>query len=228
MTVQKELTGVETFWLHVPILQTRQTYGGSQSRVCDTVKTNFCAEEGDVRLVDEEQVSNWITGRLQVFFEGSWSQVCATGFDAVDANVACRQLGFGSGTVVPQILSSQEIEERATINVFPDIAIIGSGCTGAEDRLLDCAPTPPGDYFNDFIFGRDCENSDGVGLVIGCVATPLQGPAAGESDHAFMPASSQLQACSCLCTSACGLSSSERDYWHARSPVGNVRNRITA
>jgi len=54
--------------------------------------------EGDVRLVNETAISNWVIGRLEVFFEGSWGQVCCTAFHAPDADVACRQLGFGAAS----------------------------------------------------------------------------------------------------------------------------------
>ena len=65
-----------------------------------------CAEEGDVRLLEQQSISNWQTGRLEVFFEGSWGSVCAFAFDALDADVACRQLGFGAGTREPTLTAS--------------------------------------------------------------------------------------------------------------------------
>jgi len=67
-----------------------------------------CAEEGDVRLLEQQSISNWQTGRLEVFFEGSWGSVCAFAFDALDADVACRQLGFGAGTREPTLTASDQ------------------------------------------------------------------------------------------------------------------------
>ena len=106
-----------------------------------------------------------MTGRLQVFFEGSWSQVCATEFEAPDASVACRQLGYGAGTVIPQFLLRADRMTVQTTEVFPEIGISASGCSGSEDRLLDCTAN------NDLggMFNRDCLNSDGFGLVLACV-----------------------------------------------------------
>eukprot|EP00892_Ulva_mutabilis_P007288 jgi/Ulvmu1/4931/UM204_0002.1 len=127
------------------------------------------AAEGDLRLIDEAPVANWVTGRLQVFFEGSWSQVCAGSFMAPDANVACRQLGFGAGTTIPQFLSDAERVVLQSTPVFPEIAITASNCAGTEERLLDCS----GELNPEFFFGRDCLNSNGLGLVIGCVGTPV-------------------------------------------------------
>eukprot|EP00892_Ulva_mutabilis_P007291 jgi/Ulvmu1/4934/UM204_0006.1 len=137
--------------------------------------TSDGAAEGDLRLIEEAPVANWMTGRLQVFFEGSWSQVCAGSFMAPDANVACRQLGFGAGTIVPQFLSDAERVTLQSTPVFPEIAISASRCAGTEERLLDCS----GNLDPDFFFTRDCLSSSGLGLAIGCVGTP-GGAAEGE------------------------------------------------
>ena len=54
------------------------------------------AEEGGLRLVGQTAVDNWEYGRLEVFLEGSWGQVCDLQFTGPDAEVACRQLGFSA------------------------------------------------------------------------------------------------------------------------------------
>lgn len=59
-------------------------------------------EEGEVRLVNQVDVNGYVTGTLQVYVEGAWGAVCTAGFDAPDARVACRQLGFASGLVMPR------------------------------------------------------------------------------------------------------------------------------
>ena len=62
------------------------------------------AEEGDLRLVGETAFANWQLGRLEVFFEGSWSQVCGLLVSSADVAVACRQLGFtGAGMHVAYV-----------------------------------------------------------------------------------------------------------------------------
>ena len=138
----------------------------------------MCAEEGDIRLVEEESIANWVTGRPQVFFEGSWSQVCLALFNASDANVACRQLGYGAGTVVPQELTDAELAAMRATGDFPEIAISASGCVGTEERLLDCSPerSDPNIFFKPDCLGSfGTSISLGAGLVLGCVADPATG-----------------------------------------------------
>lgn len=72
-----------------------------------------CAGEGDVRLVggDQDSTGNSASGLLEVFSSGAWGRVCRLSpgsfqaqttpapFTDAAAAVACRQLGFSSGTV---------------------------------------------------------------------------------------------------------------------------------
>ena len=144
----------------------------------------LCAEEGDLRLVEEESIANWVTGRLQVFFEGSWTQACGVAFGAPAANVACRQLGYGAGTVVPQDLTDTELAALRATGVVPQIAISGSGCVGTEERLVDCSSERPDP---DFFFRRDCLSFNSVGLMLGCVAAPATGEHLAKTSDRFHP-----------------------------------------
>lgn len=121
-------------------------------------------------MVEAEDVANWVTGRLEVFFEGSWSQVCAGDFGPPDARVACRQLGFGSGTVVPAELPKDYSEFADT--VFPEVALTGLQCKGTEERLLDCTTNP---FDGSGIGCRTTGFDSSGGLVLGCVDTPVEG-----------------------------------------------------
>lgn len=147
-------------------------------------RINTCAEEGDLRLANEKSNENWVFGNLQLFLEGSWGQVCNTNFAAEDATVACRQLGFGAGTIVAQ--DRRNIDNVPDFaNVFPEVALVGSSCTGDEARLVDCGATIQGpnddplDYFDPFDLEFDCQNAASSGLVLACVKRVLTGNDAG-------------------------------------------------
>ena len=47
--------------------------------------------EGEVRLVDGPSD---LEGRVEICFNNEWGTVCDEMWDAVDARVVCRQLGF--------------------------------------------------------------------------------------------------------------------------------------
>ena len=48
-----------------------------------------------LRLVDG---NGYNTGRLEILHQGVWGTVCDDGWSQINSNVACRQLGFSSGT----------------------------------------------------------------------------------------------------------------------------------
>lgn len=89
---------------------------------------------GSVRLVD---------GLLQMDLGGSWKYVCDDRFDQNNngANVACRELGFTSGT---------HSDGTAPVDSFYDEV----NCAGTERALVDC---PRGS-------GEDCLPSEAVKL----------------------------------------------------------------
>ena len=64
------------------------------------------AEEGDLRIIKRVDINGSATGALQVFHNGAFGAVCNNQFSAVDADVACRQLGFNGGTPLPLALDA--------------------------------------------------------------------------------------------------------------------------
>ncbi len=53
-----------------------------------------CSTPGEVRLVNGGTM-NTIEGRVEVCFGGRWGTVCDDAWDYYDAEVVCRELGFG-------------------------------------------------------------------------------------------------------------------------------------
>ncbi|XP_070551036.1 scavenger receptor cysteine-rich domain-containing protein DMBT1-like [Ptychodera flava] len=87
--------------------------------ICDTL-------EGGIRLANGEEE---FEGRLEVYFNGEWNTVCDDEFDARDAAVVCRQLGYSGGEVQPQGRYGQG---------FKDISLDNVDCTGHELVLQKC------------------------------------------------------------------------------------------
>jgi len=56
-----------------------------------------CTEEGSIRLVGGSTAEE---GRVHICYNGIWSTVCNTTFDAADAMVVCRQLGHNATSML--------------------------------------------------------------------------------------------------------------------------------
>jgi len=74
------------------------------------------------------------SGRLMAFHNGEWGTVCDDYFDTNNngADVACRQMGYASGTYSPDFRGSEPDESVLKI-VYDDIQ-----CTGTEARIQEC------------------------------------------------------------------------------------------
>ena len=56
---------------------------------------------GSLRLVTQSSTYNTRAGQLEIYLNNEWGTVCDNDFGFVDANVACRQLGY-VGVLVSQ------------------------------------------------------------------------------------------------------------------------------
>jgi hypothetical protein len=115
---------------------------GERCSLESTCRAGACVNgpgDGDVRLV-----GGATSGRIEVFFNGNFHTVCDDGFDATDASVVCRQLGFSSGVFAGNSAGSGQI-------ILDDLA-----CTGSEARLIDCA--------NRGLFSHNCDHSEDVAV----------------------------------------------------------------
>ena len=66
---------------------------------CMNFLDNCCnLVDGDLRLANPQNgtsfIGDTIKGRLEMFSNGQWGNICSDYFDKVDAKVACRQLGY--------------------------------------------------------------------------------------------------------------------------------------
>ncbi|KAM3834270.1 scavenger receptor cysteine-rich domain-containing protein DMBT1 isoform 5-T5 [Vipera latastei] len=98
-----------------------------------TVLTTQQIREKSLRLVNGEDKCS---GRIEVFFNGSWGTICDDGWDINDAQVVCRQLACGKAI---QALPKAEFGE-GTGSIFLDEL----KCKGNESSLEECAHNPWG------------------------------------------------------------------------------------
>ena len=74
--------------------------------------------------------SSYNEGRVEVNYNGERGTVCDDGWDDTDADVVCRQLGFGSsGTAIGSADFGQ-----GSLSIWLDSVT----CTGSESTLASC------------------------------------------------------------------------------------------
>ena len=78
-----------------------------------------------------------------------WGTVCDDSWGAVDAQVACRQLGFSANGAVALTLAD-------VVDGTGQIWLDQVGCAGSETRLIDCTRNPLGQH--------DCVHFEDAGV----------------------------------------------------------------
>ena len=63
------------------------------------VHISECLTPGDVQLVNSHG-NRGNEGRVEVCFKGQWGTVCDDSWDYHDAEVVCRQLGYGTDGII--------------------------------------------------------------------------------------------------------------------------------
>uniref|UniRef100_A0A8C3FJ47 SRCR domain-containing protein n=1 Tax=Chrysemys picta bellii TaxID=8478 RepID=A0A8C3FJ47_CHRPI len=94
---------------------------------------NPCYWDKNLDLSREDGCS----GRVEVWYRGSWGTVCDDSWDMADANVVCKQLGCGSAVSAPG--------EAAFGEGTGPIWVETLNCRGTESSLWDCCSKPWGE-----------------------------------------------------------------------------------
>ncbi|XP_071486159.1 scavenger receptor cysteine-rich domain-containing group B protein-like [Diadema antillarum] len=93
--------------------------------------SNCCytaAKEGEIRLSGSSSTPTY--GLLQIYHDNSWGSVCRDGWYSIDSQVACRELGYQTGSGSSSFWVTGEF--------FGPIYLTDVGCTGDEVALSLC------------------------------------------------------------------------------------------
>ncbi|KAL4630339.1 HHIP-like protein 1 [Arapaima gigas] len=120
---------------------------GHKARHSSAVKPR----EGAVRLGGDTGARHG-RGRVEVYVGGQWGTVCDDHWDARDAEVVCRQLGFQRAL---RASTGAEFGEGTHLPIHLD----NVQCVGTEDSLLHCRHAAVGNH--------NCAHDEDAGVVCG-------------------------------------------------------------
>ena len=101
-----------------------------------------------VRLVDGPDNA---TGRVEVYYNGTWGTVCDDDWDIYDASVVCRQLGFRYALDA----NRHARYGKGTGSIF----LANVNCLGNESALISCS--------YEEVRYRSCDHREGAGVRCG-------------------------------------------------------------
>ncbi|CAC5416879.1 unnamed protein product [Mytilus coruscus] len=69
------------------------------------------------------------SGKLEILHNNEWGTVCSSNFNKIEAEVACKQLGYRNGSVLENTIATGA--SKIWLNIL--------ACNGNESKLIDCS-----------------------------------------------------------------------------------------